>query len=279
MLNGISGFDHCMILVRDLPQAAARYRDLGFTLTDRGEHPAFGTANHTIMLDGNYLELLSVDRITLASAARAEIIRQREGAYAVALATDDSVAVHRALVERGFSTDSPADFVRPVKLPDGTHDARFRSVQLPPAPALPNLFACQHLTRDLVWQPEWMAHANGALRVTELILSHADPATLGAEYATVFGTDVIETTAQGWWLALGNARLSVNRPAELASRFAGVALPQRPDSWFAGASIAVRSLPVLATLLRSHGIPYGTVPEGIAVPPSAANGTLLLFHE
>ncbi len=202
MLNGITGFDHCMILVRDLPQAAARYRNLGFTLTDRGEHPAFGTANHTIMLDGNYLELLTVERVTPASAGRAEILRHAEGAYGVALATEDSLAVHHALAERGFTVDAPTDFVRPVTLPDGTHDARFRTVQFPPAPALPNLFVCQHFTRELVWRPEWTTHPNGALRVSEIILSHADPQALGAGYGGVFGSESIETTAQGWRLAL-----------------------------------------------------------------------------
>jgi catechol 2,3-dioxygenase-like lactoylglutathione lyase family enzyme len=278
MLNGITGFDHCMILVRDLPQAAARYRDLGFILTDRGEHPAFGTANHTIMLDGNYLELLTVDRVTPASAARAEILRHAEGAYGVALATEDSLAVHQALAERGFTVDAPADFVRPVRFPDGVHDARFRSVAFPAAPALPYLFVCQHFTRDLVWRPEWMAHPNGALRVTEIILSHADPVALGTAYAAVFGTDAIETTAQGWCLTLGNTRLSVSRPAALAGRFAGVILPSAPETWFAGVAIAVRSLPDLIALLQGQDIPYVTVAEGIVVPPAAANGALLLFH-
>ena len=279
MLNGVTGFDHCMILVRDLTQAAARYRGLGFTLTDRGEHPAFGTTNHTIMLDSNYLELLTVERVTPASAVRAEILRRREGAYGVALATEDSVAVHHALADRGITVDAPADFVRPVRLAAGIRDAQFRAVQFPPVPVLPNLFACQHFTRDLVWRPEWMVHPNGALRVSEIILSHADPGALGADYAGVFGADTIESTAQGWRLALGNVCLSVSRPTALAARFAGVRLPNELDAWFAGVAIAVRSFNVLMPLLQSQGTPYVTVAEGIVVPPAAANGTLLLFHD
>jgi catechol 2,3-dioxygenase-like lactoylglutathione lyase family enzyme len=279
MLNGITGFDHCMILVRDLAQAAACYRGLGFTLTDRGEHPAFGTANHTIMLDGNYLELLTVERVTPASGARAEILRHGEGAYGVALATEDSDAIHHALADRGITVDPPVSFVRPVLLPDGMRDARFRIVQFPPVPALPNLFVCQHFTRDLVWQPEWMAHPNGALRVSEIILSHADSATLSADYARVFGREAIETTAHGWRMALGNVCLSVNPPAALTGRFAGVVLPNELDAWFAGLAIAVRSLDVFVAALRSSSIPYVTLAEGIVVPPAAANGTLLLFHD
>jgi hypothetical protein len=278
MLGGITGFDHLMILVRDLAHAAACYRGLGFTLTERGEHPAFGTANHTIMLDGNYLELLTVERVTPESSSRAEILRRREGAYAVALATEDSFAVHRALGERGMAVDAPADFARPVRLADGMHDARFRSVLFPPAPALPNLFACQHLTRDLVWQPAWMAHPNGALRVSEIILSHADPDALRADYAVIFGEESIETMAEGWSLALGKTRVSVSRPAVLAGRFDGVTLPDGSDAWFAGAGIAVRSLENLQTLLQSRDVPHVVVPEGVVVPPEAANGALLLFR-
>lgn len=278
MLGGIIGFDHLMILVRDLAQAAACYRGLGFTLTDRGEHPAFGTANHTIMLDGNYLELLTVERVTPASAARAEILRGREGAYAVALATEDSVAVHHALAERGIAVDAPADFVRPVRLGDGMRDARFRSVLFPPAPSLPNLFACQHLTRDLVWQPAWMAHPNGALRVTEIILSHADPDALRADYAVIFGDESIDTVGEGWCLVIGNTRLSVSRPDAIARWFGGIRLPNGAEAWFAGAGIAVRSMEALVTLLQSREIPHVVGREGVIVPPEAANGALLLFH-
>ncbi len=74
-------------------------------------------------------------------------------------------------------------------------------------------------------------------------------------------------------------RLSVSRSGSLDGRFAGVVLPNKLDAWFAGVAIAVRSLAVLVPLLQSQGIPSVALAEGIAVPPAAANGTLLLFHE
>ncbi|HET7133675.1 MAG TPA: VOC family protein, partial [Gammaproteobacteria bacterium] len=50
--------DHAVIVVRDLDAAAARFRELGFTLTPRGFH-SIGSQNHCIMFGSTYLELLA----------------------------------------------------------------------------------------------------------------------------------------------------------------------------------------------------------------------------
>jgi len=59
--EAISGIDHLLVVVSDLDRAAATYRRLGFTLSPRAVHSAhMGTANHTIMLERDYFELLGV---------------------------------------------------------------------------------------------------------------------------------------------------------------------------------------------------------------------------
>lgn len=61
MAQHLTGVDHCVILVRNLDGAAERYRRLGFTLSPRGYHSAhMGSANHTIMLQHDYFELLGI---------------------------------------------------------------------------------------------------------------------------------------------------------------------------------------------------------------------------
>jgi len=47
-----------VIAVRDLDAAAARFGELGFTLTPRGFH-SIGSQNHLIMLGSTYIELLA----------------------------------------------------------------------------------------------------------------------------------------------------------------------------------------------------------------------------
>ena len=64
-------------------------------------------------------------------------------------------------------------------MPDGSLSAaKFRTFQWPvkEAPAGMRIFACQHKTRDTVWIPELMRHANGAKRLRQVLLVAPDPA-------------------------------------------------------------------------------------------------------
>ena len=94
--------DHAIVLVRDLNAAAQQYRKLGFTLTDRGSHPKLGTANHTIMLGSDYVELLTVLERLPANRRWATTLDRLEGLGGMALGTTDARATREALVARGF---------------------------------------------------------------------------------------------------------------------------------------------------------------------------------
>ena len=60
-LKNVIGIDHAVVMVKDLDQAAANYKKLGFTISPRGTHSAhMGSGNYTIMFDPDYMELLGV---------------------------------------------------------------------------------------------------------------------------------------------------------------------------------------------------------------------------
>lgn len=135
--------------MRDLDAAAANFAALGFTLTPRGRH-SIGSENHCIMFRSTYIELLA------APAPHPWLDYYRafgEGLAAIALSTEDAEASHIVLRPKGAK--KPMDLARPVE--GGV--ARFRLVQVEGAP---QVFFVQHLTRELVWRPEWQRHANGA---------------------------------------------------------------------------------------------------------------------
>ena len=135
--------------MRDLEAAAREFRALGFTLTPRGHH-SIGSQNHCIMLGSTYIELL------VAPVAHPWLDYYRgfgEGLAAIALSTEDADATYAQLKARGARP--PMDLSRPVE--GGV--AKFRLVQIDGAP---QVFFVQHLTRELVWKPEWQRHANGA---------------------------------------------------------------------------------------------------------------------
>ena len=268
MLPDVTGFDHLLILVRDIDRAAAMYAALGFSLTERGHHTG-GTCNHTMMLDGNYLELVSVERPGPGTAPYVELLKRHQGPHAIGLATEDADEVYRQLAARGLETAPANQFSRPVRLPEGMREASFRTVRVPKQADLPELFACHHLTRDVVWRPEWQEHANGALRVTGVVIVHSAPDRAAAAWLRLFGE-----------AGLGATRVEFIGPDAVGARFPGCAWPAgRADGAIAGVVLACRSVEQAAALLRQAGIAVSSTPAGGVVPdPAATCDTVLEFR-
>src|SRR5256714_9012247 len=175
-------------MVRDLDQAAANWKRFGFTVSPRGTHSAkMGSGNYTIMLDPDYIELLGVLAATEHNApARAFVDKHGEGIERIAFTAIDSAAGADEIRARGFEPIGPTDFERPVTLPNGTVSAaKFRTFMWPTAeaPGGVRIFACQHKTRETVWIPELMRHANAAKRISEVLIATPEPAQEAAHLA------------------------------------------------------------------------------------------------
>ena len=138
--------------MRDLDRAAVDFADAGFTLTPRGLH-SIGSQNHCIMLGTNYVELLAAPVPHRWLDYYRRFLQHREGLAAVAYATDDADKTYAQLKIEGKPARPPMDLSRPVE--GGV--ARFRLVQ-----SEDTRFYVQHLTRELIWRPEWQKHRNGA---------------------------------------------------------------------------------------------------------------------
>src|ERR1700746_429542 len=156
-------------MVRDLDKAAENWKRLGFTVSPRGTHSAhMGSGNYTIMLDPDYIELLGVLSPTEPNAPARGFLQKCAGIERVAFTADDSASGAEEIRARGYAPIGPTDFERPVTMPDGSlSSAKFRTFQWPvaEAPGGMRIFACQHKTRETVWIPELMHHANGAKRL------------------------------------------------------------------------------------------------------------------
>ena len=148
--------DHAVIAVRELERAAQDFAALGFTLTAVGRH-SIGSRNRCIVLGTAYIELLEPASVHPGLAYYREFVRRGDGLAALALATPDAEGSYRDLLAQGVAAQPPMDLARPVTLAHEERTARFRLVQISP-----EVFLCQHLTRELIWRPEWQSHANGA---------------------------------------------------------------------------------------------------------------------
>ncbi|WP_454620245.1 VOC family protein [Bradyrhizobium cenepequi] len=279
-LKNVIGIDHAVIMVKDLDRAANNWKHLGFTVSPRGTHSAhMGSGNYTIMLDPDYIELLGVLTPTEHNApARAFLEKRGEGIERIAFTAVDSAAGAEEIRARGYAPIGPTDFERPVTMPDGTLSAaKFRTFQWPTAeaPGGVRIFACQHKTRETVWIPELMTHANGAKRLRQVLMVTSEPAKDAAHLSEMIDV-AVRTEADGAvTVPSGSDRADfvfVTKD-QLGKRYPGVSLAALPERGGAGLVIAA-DLTAAEKALGATGVHSA---GAICVPPAAGNGTLLAF--
>lgn len=208
-LNHVGGVDHVVVTVRDLDKAAAAWAALGFTLSPRGLHSAhIGTANLTIMLDEDYIELLGVVTPTEQNARTRAFLENGEGIERTAFTASDAVKGAADLAAVGMIPMGPVDFSRPVPLADGSvGEACFTVFRWPidQNPGGMRIFACQHHTRDTVWLPELQSHKNGAARLKRIEIVSKDPKA-SAEHMARLIDQAVEVEGASYRVRSGTGR-------------------------------------------------------------------------
>ena len=277
-LPGLTGIDHSLLGVRDLEEARSRFESLGFTLTPRGRHIGWGTANYCIMFEAGYVELLGIVDPAQFTNNLDKFLAQREGLLGLAFGADDAAALGRALAAAGFHPEGPKALKRALELPEGEVLPAFELLFLPPE-ELPDLraFFCRHLSPEIVRRPAWLRHENGARRLAGLTVASDRPAALAETYGRLFGAAAVRQVEGGIEIKTGAGRLAFLTPAALEARFRPLELPDHPRPWMAAQTIAVEDLDRLRETLRRRG--HAPVATGgrVLLPPEAANGCLLEF--
>jgi hypothetical protein len=270
----VSGIDHVVILARDLGAARGRFARLGFTLSPRGRHSDhIGTANHTIMLREDYVELLGVLRPTESNARWRAALERCEGLGTVAFRTRSAMQTASELRALGFPVGAPLHFSRPI---EGGGEAAFDVALFPPesTPQL-DVFACEHLTPGNVWRPELMEHANGAFALASVTVVVEDPAGLQGAYERLLGPGRTRRSEGELVVDTGSAPIRFMRREALAARYRGIplveAMPPHP------AVLGVRVRDLAATRRALAGIETVERDGALLVPPAAACGVLVEF--
>jgi hypothetical protein len=282
-LKNVIGIDHAVIMVKDLDKAADNWKQLGFAVSPRGTHsPHMGSGNYTIMFDPDYMELLGVLTETEHnSPARAFLERRGEGIERVAFTAVNSTQGAEEIRARGYAPIGPTDFERPVTMPDGTVSAaKFRTFQWPvaEAPGGVRIFACQHKTRETVWIPELMKHANGATRLKQVVIVSPEPAKDAAHLSRMIDREVRAAPDGAVAVPSGSDRADfvfITRE-QLGRRYPGVSLDGLPERGGAGLVLASSDL---AAAEKAVGRAAVRSAGAVCVAPAAANGTLLAFVE
>jgi hypothetical protein len=280
-LKNVIGIDHAVVVVKDLDNAAENWKRLGFTVSPRGTHSAkMGSGNYTIMLDPDYIELLGILVETDHNApTRAFLAKRGEGIERIAFTAVDSAAGAEEIRKHGYEPVGPVDFERPVTMPDGSLSAaKFRIFQWPiaEAPGGLRIFACQHKTRETVWIPELMKHANGAKRLKQVLVVSPEAAKDSAHLARMIDRDVRAEADGAVAVPSGSDRADFIflTKEQLGLRYPEVPLAGLPERGGAGLVIATADLAAAEKAVGGAGIRSG---DAVCVAPAAANGTLLAF--
>lgn len=277
----LRGIDHLVHAVDDLEGCAEAFRRLGFTLTPRGRHRNMATGNYCIMFAEDYIELMGIIDPELPDRGlRDRMTAQGEGLDRCAFAVDDVEAAFATLNAAGFRVNGPIDLRRPLELPEGEVEPRFRLIRFDGNETrLLNGFICYHDTPEITRRPGWLTHANGVTRILGLVAVAADPAALGAEWARLLGDDAIHETATGITMQIGSHAVEIARHDAVQVTLPGLSTDDVPaiDRMMA-MRLAVSDIAATRGVLTGNGVVFSDQADGsVFVPPAATGGTAVIF--
>jgi hypothetical protein len=271
MKRAVKGLDHVVVMVDGIDAAEAQYGKLGFQVQPRGFHTKLGTANHLMIFDTDYFEILGIVEDTPFNAERREWLKAGGGLANVALATDGAELAFEAFRASGLNPDAPLFFDRAVEVAGRTERAQFRTVRIPKTnmPVV-GFFVCEHVTPQFVYRAEWAKHPNGARGIAGVTVIAEQPAKWIPELEKYFGAGSVKRDGEGLVADTGTQPIRYLSRKDYAVRYPSIT-PVRPGDHPALLSIRVDSLSACEALLAKNSVK--TVKPDAArllVPPSEA---------
>jgi|EndMetStandDraft_8_1072994.scaffolds.fasta_scaffold27275_1 hypothetical protein len=276
--------DHVGHFVRDPDAASRALARAGFAPTPMsiqvnpapgGSERLTGTGNVTAMLSRGYIEALFKTADTPLGRELETALARHAGVHLAAFAVADAAAAHRRLAAADFRMQPLVQMQRPVDTggPPGT--AAFTLARLAPGEmAEGRIQILSHHSEAMVWQPRWLAHRNGALALTRIVITVADPQEAAARFARFTGRAATQS-ASGLSTALDRGCVDLVGADAFARLLPEIPIPSLP---FAGAyGIRVASLARLDDLFKRAGLPTRRSEQGLvaAFPVELGQGAWL----
>jgi Glyoxalase-like domain len=280
MSHAVKGLDHVVVMVDGIDAAERAYKRLGFQVQPRGFHTKLGTANHLMIFEHDYFEILGIVAPTEFNAERREWLKQGGGLANVALATDGADLAFDAFKAAGLQPDAPLFFDRAVEVGGKMERAQFRTVRIPKThmPVV-GFFVCEHLTPQFVYRSEWARHPNGARGILGVTVLAEQPAKWSAELEKYFGQGATRRDGDDVLADTGTQPIRYMTRAAYGRRYPGVE-PVRPGDHPALLSLRVESLAACDALLAGNGVAVVRPDrDRLIVPPAEAAHLTLEFRE
>jgi hypothetical protein len=277
--TALRGIDHVVVIVADIEAAHDGCERLGFQLQPRGTHARLGTANHLMVFGDNYLELVGIVEPNPLNAERRRWLADTGGGLAnAALRTEDADVTHAAWTAAGLQPDPVLALGRAVAVEGRQEQAEFRIVRLGTHRArLMGFLACQHLTPQFVYRPEWARHANGTQALIGVTVVAEHPETDEAYVRKVFGEQAVCRSDGAVVVESGGVPIRYMRPDRFEALYPRLA-PHRDARHAALLSFRVVDVTRTETVLGAGGVAYAKGPDGgILVADSAVGGISMEF--
>jgi hypothetical protein len=178
------GLDHIPIAVKNLDAAKVAFEKVGFTVTPRGVHVGWGTANHLIVLQDQYIELVGAFGQGADNRIWDQYAQTSEGVWELGFKTSGARKLYQELTEAGVPMDAPYDYSRPIHLEGRDSSVDFVVCYVGTALSLPTrAFLCEHKSPRSIWRLDWTCHANGCRRVLRVDVAATDPGRAADHYS------------------------------------------------------------------------------------------------
>lgn len=280
--------DHLVLPVTTLALARARLTSLGFTVAPDAQHP-FGTGNCCVFFrDRTFLEPITiVDRMAADMAAAEGVVfvkrmkrfteRQGEGFAMVALKSDDAEADCAAFEAAEMDSGPVFRFSRIATLPEGTEREVGFALANAAFPAAPDasFFACQHLAKDVLFQPGYLEHPNGAEGISALAAVAENPADFHILLEGVTGQRELRSTSFGVEADVDGQLFLILTPAGFRARYGIDAPNPRRGMRFAAFDLKVLDIERAASYA---GRAAKREDGSIVVPPAPGLNAVVAFR-
>jgi catechol 2,3-dioxygenase-like lactoylglutathione lyase family enzyme len=295
MTGDINIFHHVGLIASNMDALIARYEKLGFMFTPLsmpsivlkpgGDPEPLGAGNRCAIFSNNYLEVLGVvdkprwDSITKEQRGPFDIdppLARYQGLHVLHFGADDIELVRARCEKQGIPCSDVRLFQRPVDTTTGPQTMKAKYMFFPQGGNLPSLTqVAQHLTPELVLQPRYMKHRNGAKSVSEAIICVVDPDDVARQYARYAGREVARKHDLRI-VDLGHSRIVVVSPGHLGAVIPGAAPPTLP--FLAGFTVATESVDNARKILGEADVPFVEHGGRVIVAAEHAFGSAILFE-
>ncbi len=280
--------DHVGHFVRDAEAAARALERAGFAPAPvsiqvnpdpAGGAPRLtGTGNVTAMFTRGYIESLFKTADTSLGRELDIGLARYPGVHLAAFAVADAAAAHRRLDASGFAVQPLVNMQRPVETDGAPGTASFTIARLAPG-QMPEgrIQILTHHTEEMVWQPRWLAHRNGAIALTSVMIAVADVDEAAERFAGFTGRSAAPSK-DGKRIALDRGCVELVSSKAFAQLFPELPIPSLP---FIGAyGIRIKLLSVLEHMVRSGGLDSRRLGQTLIVRfPDALGQGVWLFAE